>query len=146
MKRHISLIPLSHDHHEALILARLLQKTTPTYKGMPNEPAEKAQYALAFYKDKLLAHFIQEESIIPIVKGITPELDIFMQDIVNEHVELRNLFEQLARETDFLNPIDLLGKTLELHIRKEERQIFPLIQECCSEEALDEIRVLLAHR
>lgn len=144
MKRHASLIPLSHEHHEALILARLLQKTTPPYKGLPSEPAEKAQYALTFYKDKLLTHFIQEESIIPIVKGISPDLDTLLEEMVEEHGILKKLFEELSQETDFINPIDHLGKTLEVHIRKEERQIFPLIQECCNDEVLDDIRVLLS--
>lgn len=144
MKRHASLIPLSHEHHEALILARLLQKTTPPYKGLPNEPAEKAQYALNFFQDKLLTHFRQEESIIPIVKGVSPELDILMEEMVSEHMEIRNLFEQLAHETHFLESNDHLGKTLETHIRKEERQIFPLIQESCNDGVLDKIRVLLS--
>lgn len=144
MKRHASLIPLSHEHHEALILARLLQKTTPPYRGMPTEPAEKAQYALTFFRDKLLTHFVQEESMINLVKGFSPELDLLMEDMVCEHVELRKLFEQLAQETDFLDPINHLGKTLEEHIRKEERQIFPLIQECCDEAVLDDIRVILS--
>lgn len=143
MKRHASLIPLSHEHHEALILARFLQQATPPYKGMPTELPEKAQYALKFYADKLLAHFTQEEAIIPIVKGDSPELDALMDDMVKEHVMLRKLFDQLTGQTELLLPLDHLGKTLEDHIRKEERQIFPLIQECCSDEKLDEIRVLL---
>lgn len=144
MKRHASLIPLSHEHHDALILARFLQKTTPPYKGLPTELPEKAQYALNFYNEKLIDHFLQEEAIIPIVKGNSQELDTLMDDMVKEHVVLRELFVQLTDQTEFLLPLDHLGKTLEDHIRKEERQIFPMIQECCSEEKLDEIRVLLS--
>lgn len=144
MKRHVSLIPLSHEHHEALILARFLQKASPPYKGMPTELPQKALYALNFYNEKLIDHFLQEEAIIPIVKGDSPELDALMDDMVKEHVTLRELFVQLIDQNELLLPLDHLGKTLETHIRKEERQIFPLIQECCSDEKLDEIRLLLS--
>ena len=144
MKRHIALIPLSHDHHEALILARLIQQGAPAYKGLPTELVPKAEYALNLYQKKLEKHFIQEEEMIPIVVGISPELDALLEDMVQEHIVLRKLFGQLPAETNLLIPLDHLGKTLEHHIRKEERQIFPLIQECCSGEILDKIEILLS--
>lgn len=144
MKRHASLIPLSREHHDALLLARFLQKTTPPYKGFPTELPEKARYALNFYNEKLTEHFRQEEAIIPIVKGESAALDALMDEMVNEHIILRELFIQLNDHTELLLPLDHLGKTLEDHIRKEERQIFPLIQENCSHEKLERIRVLVA--
>lgn len=144
MKRHASLIPLSHEHHEALILARLLQKGTPPYKGLPTEPAGKAQYALKFYRDQLSTHFIREEAILPIVEGVSRELDALMESMVKEHAVLHELFGRLSDQTNLSSPLDHLGKTLENHIRKEERQIFPLIQERCSGEILDKIQILLS--
>lgn len=144
MKRHIALIPLSHEHHEALLLARLLQEGAPAYKGLPTELIPKAEYALNLYQKRLEKHFIQEEEIIPIVAGISPELDALLEDMVQEHIMLRKLFAQLPAETNLLIPLDQLGKSLEFHIRKEERQLFPLIQECCGDDKLNEIRVLLS--
>jgi lambda repressor-like predicted transcriptional regulator len=79
MKRHIALIPLSHEHHDALILARLIQKGAPVYKGLPTELAPKAEYALDLYEKKLKTHFIREEEIIPIVAGVSAELDILLE-------------------------------------------------------------------
>lgn len=144
MKRHIALIPLSHDHHEALILARLIQKGAPEYKGLPTELVPKAEYALNLYHKKLEKHFIQEEQMIPIVAGISSGLDALLEDMVQEHIVLRKLFAELPAETNLLISLDHLGKSLEFHIRKEERQIFPLIQECCSGEILDKIEILLS--
>ena len=144
MKRHIALIPLSHDHHEALILARLIQQGAPAYKGLPTELVQKAEYALNLYQKKLEKHFIQEEGMIPIVAGISQGLDALLEEMVQEHIVLRKLFAQLPAETNLLIPLDHLGKSLEFHIRKEERQIFPLIQECCSGEILNKIEILLS--
>ena len=144
MKRHIALIPLSHEHHDALILARLLQEGAPEYKGLPTELGPKAEYALNLYQKKLEKHFIQEEGMIPIVAGISQGLDALLEEMVQEHIVLRKLFAQLPAETNLLIPLDHLGKSLEFHIRKEERQIFPLIQECCSGEILNKIEILLS--
>ena len=144
MKRHIALIPLSHDHHEALILARLIQQGAPAFKGLPTELGPKAEYALDLYQKKLEKHFIQEEGMIPIVAGISQGLDALLEEMVQEHIVLRKLFAQLPAETNLLIPLDHLGKSLEFHIRKEERQIFPLIQECCSGEILNKIEILLS--
>ena len=144
MKRHIALIPLSHDHHEALILARLIQQGAPAFKGLPTELGPKAEYALDLYQKKLEKHFIQEEGMIPIVAGISQGLDALLEEMVQEHSVLRKLFGQLPAETNLLIPLDHLGKSLEFHIRKEERQIFPLIQECCSGEILNKIEILLS--
>lgn len=144
MKRHASLIPLSHEHHEALILARLIQLGSPPYKGLPTEPVEKALFANKFYEEKLAEHFKQEEAIIPIVKDLSVELDNLLEEMAREHRSLRILFDSLASQTELTEILDHLGKTLEIHIRKEERQIFPLIQDKCNDEILEEIRLLLA--
>jgi len=136
MKRHPSLIPLSREHHGALILSRLLQKDAPPYKGLPADPAGKAAYALSFYQDELLPHFAEEERIIPIINGIDAELDRHMETMVTEHAEIKKLFSAIPNSQNLPDLLDLTGKTMEAHIRKEERVIFPLIQEKCSEELL----------
>lgn len=143
MKRHESLIPLSREHHSALILARLLQTDAPPYKGLPAEPRGKAQYALNFYHDELIEHFIQEERIVPLVKHVNPELDAMLQTMVEEHAVLHQLFGQVSTATNLPGHLDTLGKTLEKHVRKEEREIFPLIQQSCSPEILDKLATLL---
>ncbi len=143
MKRHDSLIPLSREHHGALILARLLQKDAPPYKGLPGDPEGKAQYALSFYHDELVEHFIQEEKIVPLVNTINPQLDTMLETMVEEHAVLHQLFRAVPGAVDLPSHLDTLGKTLEKHVRKEEREIFPLIQQSCSPDTLDKLIVLL---
>ncbi|MFA6945268.1 MAG: hemerythrin domain-containing protein [Pedobacter sp.] len=144
MKRHPSLTPLSREHHGALILARLLQKDAPLYKGLPADDAGKAEYALNFYKDELAGHFMDEEKILPLVKGISSELDRLADSIVEEHEILRLHFGAIPGRTNLEDHLDILGKALESHVRKEERQLFPLIQDSCTEEVLFRIERILS--
>ena len=144
MKRHSSLASLSRDHHGALILAQLLKKGAPVYKGLPEDVAGKANYALEFYRDKLVKHFKQEEqAVIKKIKGIDPRIDKLGDEIVEEHRTLTRLFTGIKDADDLVLQLDSLGIALEQHIRKEERQLFPLIQECCSEELLASIALAL---
>lgn len=137
MKRHASLAPLSRQHHGALLLARLLQKGAPAYKGLPTDSAEKAVYAIQFYRDELIPHFAAEENIVlPGIKGVTDKLDILSQEILLEHKELRLLFDMIPNAAHLESHLDILGSALEKHIRKEERELFPLIQETCNETIL----------
>jgi len=140
MKRHDSLAPLSREHHAALILARLLQKGAPAFKGLPTDTAGKAKYAIQFYRDELIPHFAAEENIVlSRVKGVDDKLDRLTEDIFREHKELRLLFDTILNTDHLEDHLDSLGFALEKHIRKEERELFPLIQDTCSESMLDGI-------
>ena len=139
MKRHPSLVHLSREHHGALILARLLQKDAPAYKGLPSDAEGKAVYALKCYREDLIKHFEEEEKILPFVKGINTELDLLIGAILDEHKQLHISFRAIKYNTDLSGHLDTLGKALELHVRKEERQLFPLIQESCSEDLMTAI-------
>lgn len=143
MKRHEALAPLSRDHHGTLILAQLLQKTAPIYKGLPIEPEKKAAYAKHLFKENIEKHFALEEIMLEKVKNCNPEIDELAIQIVNEHKLLRELFFSLNNSDDLETTMDELGKALETHIRKEERVLFPLLQQHCAEERLQEISILL---
>ena len=144
MKRHPSLAHLSRDHHGALLLARLLQKDAPPYKGLPLDTAGKAEYALKFYQDDLIKHFDDEERILKLVTGVSADMDLLVETIYSEHQNLHVLFQSIKSNADLATHLDVLGKALELHVRKEERELFPLIQEKCSEELMDAIEKSLA--
>lgn len=137
MKRHESLAPLSREHHGALLLARLLQKGAPVYKGLPSDIAGKAAYAIQFYHDELIPHFAAEEKIVlQRIKGISDKLDILSEQIIREHIKLRLLFDRIPDAGQLDDHLDSLGLALEKHIRKEERELFPLIQDTCNESIL----------
>ena len=139
MKRHPSLAPLSRDHHGALLLSRLLQKGAPVYKGLPENNLDKLVYAKSFYVKELVPHFKKEEAAMQVVKGTTADIDKIISEIFSEHSELSNLFDGLHEDNFTVEQLDILGKKLEAHVRKEERILFPMIQENCSVKVLDEI-------
>ncbi len=144
MKRHPSLIHLSREHHGALILARLLQKNAPLYKDLPASVADKAAYAIKFYKDELIKHFQEEEKALRLVKDVNAQLYLLVKIIFKEHEELHAAFKFINSHPDVETHLDELGKALEIHVRKEERELFPLIEESCSEELMTAIDASLS--
>lgn len=146
MKRHPSLAHLSREHHGALILARLLQNDAPAYKSLPADTEGKAVYALQFYKDELVKHFEEEEKVLQLVAGANDSLDYLIQTVLREHRELHVLFKSINNHPNIKVHLDELGKALEIHVRREERELFPLIEETCSEEVMTAIeKSLSAH-
>ena len=136
MKRHPALIPLSREHHGALILARLLQKDAPVYKGLPTDIQGKAEYAYKFYQEELVKHFEDEERVLKLVTGVESNLDLMIKTIYSEHQELHKLFQSIDKHPDLTSHLDQIGKTLETHVRKEERELFPLMQETFNEDLM----------
>lgn len=143
MKRHESIAPLSRDHHGSLILAQLLKKNAPVYRDMPDNEKDKARYAQQQFEGHIKKHFEQEEAIMKLVKGSHTEINTLASEIKREHRELTALFHSLESATDLETVMDTLAIALETHIRKEERILFPLLQQHCSEELLQEIHTLL---
>ena len=137
MKRHTALYTLSHDHHQGLILAQQLKKNAPHYKGMTSTLDGKKEYAISFYNTELVKHFEDEERILfPAVIKRYKEVDELVEEIISEHRKMKSLINDLIRKSDVEDLLDELGVLLENHIRKEERKLFPKLEEILSEEEL----------
>jgi iron-sulfur cluster repair protein YtfE (RIC family) len=139
MKRSPALYSLSHDHHQGLILAQILKKGAPEYKGLPKTFEGKLAYLLTFYEQELITHFSEEEEILhPAVKGKNAELDELFGQIFSEHQQIHSLIRKIKEKPDE-EKLDEFGRLLESHIRKEERELFQLIQESMSDEELESL-------
>jgi len=137
MKRHPALYTLSHDHHQGLILAQQLKKGASQYKGMPSTLEGKKDYTLTFYKAELAKHFENEEKILfPFVGGKSEVVDGMMSEVVSEHRQMEALVSELGKTNKLEDVLDELGKLLEKHIRKEERELFVEIEKVLSDDAL----------
>lgn len=139
MKRHEALAPISREHHAALLLAQLLKKDAPAYKDMPEKPEEKRVYAIQFFKNNLRAHFTKEEKMLAKLWQYHTTINSLALEVYKEHVELVELFNKLDHAENLVAAMDAAGRALEKHIRKEERVLFPLIQEHCPEDVLNTI-------
>jgi iron-sulfur cluster repair protein YtfE (RIC family) len=136
MKRHPALIPLSREHQPALLLAQVLKKDAPAFNGMPQTLEDKAAFALKMYTVNLQIHFAKEEEVFGKIKGIHAEIDRLATEIIAEHKQLAAAFLALDKTSHTAEELDALGNALDDHIRKEERVLFPLMQEHCSEDVL----------
>ena len=143
MKRHEALAPLSRDHHSTLILARLLKKDAPIFKGLPSNAKGKAHYALQQFDEIIKKHFQQEETILEKVKDCHADIKSLSEEIVKEHQQLTALFNSLTSASEPVDTMNKLGVALENHIRKEERVLFPLLQLHCPETLLQQIYIVL---
>ncbi|HSL89975.1 MAG TPA: hemerythrin domain-containing protein [Ignavibacteriaceae bacterium] len=134
MKRHKALILLSHDHHKGLLLAQLLKKNAPPYKGLPTDPAGKMNYAIEAFKSDLTIHFKDEEEILfPLLRNKTSELDTLIDELLDEHKKIEDGISSLNKSDDLVVDLNKIGVILENHIRKEERILFQMAQSVLSE-------------
>jgi len=139
-KRHDALIPLSHHHHHALVEAVKLKRAgTAKSKFTPEEIVQSLQ---AFWYPGGNKHFREEEEIL--LPAFARFQSVDRPEIIEnllEHVQIRSLVQQVIHVKD--DPVPLmhkLGDMLDSHIRKEERIIFPMIEDALPEEVLAEIK------
>jgi len=145
MKRHLALINLSREHHNALILAQILKKDGPNFKDLPADNEGKRTYTLSFYKKELVTHFRYEEEIL--FAFVDKQSNLLTEQtamLVDEHKKLKNLIHQLQTTGNLVNLLNKIGLLLEKHIRFEERVYFQKVQEIFSEKELDELSTLLS--
>ena len=142
MKRHETLIPLTHDHHHVLKEVRHLKIAT---RGDATERLVQARAFLSFFDSDGVEHFRQEEdSVFPLVAGREEARESLTQALA-EHGEIRMLVEALRVEvgrSDVRSERLLAVATkLEGHVRLEEKTLFPLIERLVSDHELRSIGV-----
>lgn len=137
MKRHPALIPISQDHHKALLLAQLIKKNAPVYHGLPTDLMGKMNFAKEIYHTELENHFRDEEQFVfPYLNGKDVELDNLISEIVHEHIILKERITSLNDNLNLVDELDEIGKILEEHVRKEERILFEKAQTILNDEEL----------
>jgi iron-sulfur cluster repair protein YtfE (RIC family) len=140
MKRHPALIPLSQDHHKALLLAQLLKRNAPEYHGLPKDLIGKMNFAKEIYHTELEHHFRDEEQFVfPYFKEKDAELDNLISEILNEHIILKEKILSLVDNPNLIDQLDEIGNILGEHVRKEERILFEKAQTILSD---DELKII----
>lgn len=123
MKRHPALQPLSRDHQHTLAVAQRLRRATP-------ETAEQAVAAFLTVwglEDRL--HFcVEEEVLLPAYAAHGDRSHPVVLRVLVDHLSIRCDAELLATEVS-LQRLHALGERLASHVRLEERELFPLIED-----------------
>src|SRR4051812_30417612 len=130
-KRHPSLIPLSEDHHHGLALAlRCRKQSLGQIKPMGAEGLRaRAEEFLRFYDTELSCHFRAEEEILfPRMREHVPASVTLIEGLSRDHDDVRQALPDLKAGRGLGKLIFDLGDLLERHIRKEERELFPLFE------------------
>lgn len=138
MRRHRTLIPLSHDHHEALVEARRLRQGA---EGP--EPGKAAAAFLAFFASSAVPHFREEEeSLFPRAIDSAEARKLVLQALIEHQrlhaatAELRELVAEGGAKQAVAAAMRELATLFENHVRLEERRLFPLIERLLTEETL----------
>jgi len=133
MKRHPALIPLSHDHHDALVVAQalILGQSPAPRSDWPTDRRTQVNRVIAFFTHTLRSHFeVEEAHLFPTVLAHLPgEADLVAQ-LLDEHDAIRNQVRELERDPTTALSVRLpaLGRLLEAHVRREERVLFETMQ------------------
>jgi hemerythrin-like domain-containing protein len=139
MARHPSLVPLSHDHHHGLALAlRCRKQALGRIKPLGIQGLkERAREFKEFFTASLTPHFAAEESVLfPFLRASAPESAPLIEALLAEHEQLRGWLGRLEDENRLAKVLFEAADLLERHIRREERELFPLFEaRAVSEEA-----------
>jgi hemerythrin-like domain-containing protein len=144
MKRHRALQPLSRDHHQALSIAQRLRRASD------DDAAAVREDFLAFWHAHGRLHFrVEEEVLLPAFAAHGDPADERVVRMLVDHVRIRREAQQLEEDRDpALDRLHGLGVALDAHVRLEEREVFPLIEDTLPPAAADSLveAVLRAER
>lgn len=128
MQRHPVLIPLSQEHQRLLFVCRYLKNDAAAYEGFPLETDAKLAYIVKVFQEVMVPHIQKEEYLFEVCAGRHPEIDEIIKDLVQEHQQISRMYSALTESTDLITAMDVLARSLEAHIRKEERVFFEKLQ------------------
>jgi iron-sulfur cluster repair protein YtfE (RIC family) len=129
IKRHIALQPISHDHHQGLLVCWKIK--TGLAKSIA--PQRIKSFLDFYYQTHLQAHFKLEEAYIFSILGLGHGL---IKQAIAEHISLEELFDQ---QDDLMNVLPQIENQLRSHIRFEERVLFNEIQKVATEKELAKV-------
>jgi iron-sulfur cluster repair protein YtfE (RIC family) len=114
----------------------------PVHGGDASWLRAQGSRAAQFFANDLTGHFKAEEEVLfPAMRTLEGAAEL-LDELVSEHRELERLAERFE-VSDFEEVARTLGRfadLLETHIRKEERQLFPLYEDQTAEDLAANVR------
>jgi hemerythrin-like domain-containing protein len=139
MKRHPALISLSRDHHNGLVQALRLRRAAAG--GDASARLAAASEFVQFFRNEERVHLRdEEEELFPLLLRHVQSQPAPLREVRAQHMQLegfaRKLAIAVAAGTVDPETLDAAGELLDAHIRLEERQLFPLIEELVPDDEL----------
>jgi hemerythrin-like domain-containing protein len=126
MLRNPGLIPLSHQHQHALAFCVRLQRAFQA--GAVDSRAWQTE-ARQLYADEVQFHLVAEEKVLFPAATQLPELAALVVELSVEHERLREYFVRAGEGKLDEAGLTIFAQLLSGHIRKEERQLFEVMQQ-----------------
>jgi hemerythrin-like domain-containing protein len=131
IKRSRELAPLSREHHEALLLGWKLRQGI----RYNTEASLMGRYTQWFLQHHLEEHFAkEEEGFARILPGTHPMIVRMKAD----HATIKSQVSSLANNASYM-ALEELAQKITDHVRFEERELFPLIEQTATPEQLQSI-------
>ena len=129
-RRHQSLIPLSREHHYGLMLCLRIHRGLPVNGNDEAWVRAKAAQAAEFFATELTAHFYAEENALFPAMFEFPGASELIRELTAEHRKLRQIATRLggSKVAGLKVALGQFADLLESHIRKEERELFPIYE------------------
>ncbi|PKG35445.1 MULTISPECIES: hemerythrin domain-containing protein [Psychrobacter] len=141
MKRSNQLQPLSRHHHLGLNLSRHAKECADT-----TDEIAKHWHNLTAYIDDMQYHFQIEDNLIANAlepyRASQPEVASVLETLTGQHKRLQTLIDtgqKTASQSITTEQVRELGTLLYDHIRFEERELYPIVEEYLTEDELDAV-------
>ncbi len=139
IKRNENIVPLSQDHHLSLLFGWKIRQGLKAEIDV-NRIVDYVHY---FEDVHLLPHFKEEEVLL-----FNPyKENELVQKGLHDHETIKNIVERLYAENYKQQKIDLLNllaDTVEAHVRFEERELFPALENMLDADDLASVGEALA--
>ena len=136
MLRNKNLIPLSHQHQRALALCVRIDRAQPIRAtDLESWQAEIEQ----LFEQEIEIHFAAEERVLFPAAIRFAELIPLVEELISDHASLRDSFGRAKARAISTESLLIFAGQLSTHIRKEERQLFEILQQLMSEKDLAEL-------
>ncbi|MDX5347458.1 MAG: hemerythrin domain-containing protein [Hymenobacteraceae bacterium] len=138
IKRNPNLVPLSREHHFGLLFCWKIKQGL----ALEADPKVIRNYVQYFWDKNLLHHFQEEEELL---LTILSDEDSLKKQVLEEHRQIRNLVDELIKDKAIeTTKLEKLKDSLKSHIRFEEREFFPNLEQKATAAQLTQIGKLLA--
>jgi iron-sulfur cluster repair protein YtfE (RIC family) len=98
----------------------------------------KAGHAVRFFESELVIHFQAEEELLFPAMAELEGAPPIVEELLAQHETIRRLYDQLQKPEpgSLSSTLKEFADTLEAHIRKEERELFPIYEQQASPETI----------
>lgn len=137
MKRDTNIIPLSRDHHYGLLFCWKIRQGLAKHIDLPRIQ----RYVQYFWEHHLEVHFTEEETLL-----FRESTDPLCLEAKEQHSRIRRLVMTIRRSGTWVDAsYRTLAGQLEAHIRFEERQVFPFLEQKLTKAQLSAVGAELNH-